>query len=59
MDTERKTLHWGDYVVFGASLLASLAIGLYQGWKNRRRQNTEEFLMANRLGTLAFLEFIS
>lgn len=45
---ERQLLHWSDYVVFVASLVASLTVGVYHGVKNRRRQTTEAYLMANR-----------
>ncbi len=38
----------GDYVVFGLMLVISAAIGFYFAWKDRRKQNTTEFLLGNR-----------
>ena len=37
-----------DYVVFGAVLLASVAIGLYYACSGGKQKTNQEFLMANR-----------
>ena len=42
------SLHWADYVIFVAFLLASLAIGIYHSLTGGRQQTTQEFIMANR-----------
>ena len=42
------TLHWADYVVFGAFLMASMGIGIYHALTGGRQRTTGEFLHANR-----------
>ena len=39
---------WLDYTIFVATVLLSLAIGLYQAFTSRRRLTTDEYLMGNR-----------
>jgi Na+/proline symporter len=47
------SLHWPDYVILAAFLLASLGIGLYHSLTGGRQKTTQEFIMANRkLGIL-------
>ena len=45
---EPKTFHAGDYAVFGCMLGLSAAIGIFYAIKDRRKNTTEEFLMAGR-----------
>jgi Na+/proline symporter len=45
---EVATFHWADYAVFACLLLLSTGIGVYFGFKDRKKQSTEEFLMAGR-----------
>lgn len=35
-----------DYVIFAATLLVSLSIGIYNAFKNRNKQSTKEILLA-------------
>jgi len=37
-----------DYVVFGSMLFLSAGIGLFYAVKDRKLQNTEEYLLAGR-----------
>ena len=37
-----------DYIVFGCMLLLSAGIGLFYAVKDRKLQNTEEYLLAGR-----------
>jgi Na+/proline symporter len=41
-------LHWADYLIFSAFLLASLFIGLYHAFSGNRQRTTQEFIMADR-----------
>ena len=43
-----KTFHSADYAVFGCTLAASAAIGIFYLIKDRKKQNTEEYLLAGR-----------
>lgn len=43
---EKNTFHWLDYVLFAAMLCGSAAIGVFYAIKDRKRQNTKEFLLA-------------
>ena len=43
---ERNTLTVVDYVLFGLVLTVSASIGLFYAIKDRKKQNTREFLMA-------------
>ena len=36
-----------DYVVFALMLVISLGIGIYHGFKSKRQQSTQSFLMAD------------
>ncbi len=45
---EKKTFHTADYVVFGATLAVSAAIGVFYAIKDRKRNTTEEYLLAGR-----------
>ena len=40
--------HWADYLVFGTSLLLSVSVGVFYGWRDRNKKSVEEFLMAGR-----------
>ncbi|KAK9508147.1 hypothetical protein O3M35_007872 [Rhynocoris fuscipes] len=50
MDTEMFTMSWIDYTVFVIMLLLSALIGLYQGFKKKKKQGdtVEEYLFAGR-----------
>jgi len=37
-----------DYVVFGVTIVLSLAVGLYQAFSGRKQHTTESYLMGNR-----------
>ncbi|XP_064601430.1 sodium-coupled monocarboxylate transporter 1-like [Liolophura sinensis] len=43
---QKNTFHWLDYVLFGAMLSGSAGIGVFYAIKDRKRQNTKEFLLA-------------
>ena len=45
---EKKTFHTVDYAIFGITLVISALIGLYYAIKDRRRNTTEEYLLAGR-----------
>lgn len=45
---ERKTFHAADYAVFGCTLALSAAIGIFYAIKDRRKNSTEEYLLAGR-----------
>ena len=45
---EKKTFHSADYAVFGATLAISAAIGVFYAIKDRKKNTTEEFLLAGR-----------
>lgn len=45
---ENTTFNGIDFVVFGATLLASAAIGLFYAIRDRNNDDTEEFLLAGR-----------
>jgi Na+/proline symporter len=48
-DWDTKRLKMADYIVFGATLLVSLGIGVFYGFFARNRQNTTaEFLMGSK-----------
>ena len=40
--------HWADYVVFTATLLIALGIGVFQAFTGDRQKTTKEYLMGNR-----------
>ena len=44
----KKTFQAADYVVFGATLLLSAAIGLFYAIKDRKRNTTDNYLLAGR-----------
>lgn len=48
MAKETKTFHWLDYLIFVLILLISATIGIYYAWKDKRKQNTSEFLLGGR-----------
>ena len=51
--TSVKTFHWADYLIFVLTLVISAAIGIYYGWKDRKRQSATEVLLGGRrMGTL-------
>ena len=44
-----RALHWIDYIVFGLTIMFSIAVGIYYAAKERKMQNkTEEYLLAGR-----------
>ena len=45
---EKLSFHWADYLVFALSLIVSLAIGIFFGYRDRKDATTENFLMGNR-----------
>ncbi|XP_060555334.1 sodium-dependent multivitamin transporter-like [Ruditapes philippinarum] len=45
---EKKTFHPADYAVFGCTLAFSAAIGIFYAIKDRRKNNTENYLLAGR-----------
>ena len=44
----QKTFHVGDYVVFVASLVISMAIGVYFSLTGGRQRTTKEYLLGDR-----------
>ena len=48
MDNSTQRFVIVDYVVFGCMLLLSTGIGLFYAIKDRKQQNTEEYLLAGR-----------
>ena len=40
--------HWADYLVFAATLLIALGIGVFQAFTGDRQKTTKEYLMGNR-----------
>ena len=48
MDLAPKTFVAGDYAVFAIMLLMSTLIGFYYAIKDRKKQSTEEYLLAGR-----------
>ena len=40
--------HWADYVVFAATLLIALGIGVVQAFTGDKQRTTKEYLMGNR-----------
>ena len=46
--TETLTLSVWDYVLFGAMLVISAAIGIYSALSGGRQQTTDEYLLGNR-----------
>ena len=45
---EPPGFHWADYVVFVATLVIALGIGIVQGFTGDRQRTTSEYLMGNR-----------
>jgi Na+/proline symporter len=43
-----KVLGYADYILFGASLVLSLAIGIYYSRSGGKQRSVEEYLMGNR-----------
>ena len=51
--TSVKTFNLADYLIFVLTLVISAAIGIYYGWKDRKRQSATEVLLGGRrMGTL-------
>ena len=46
--SEQLTFHWADYLVFVLVLLISASIGIYYGWKDRKKKTAESYVLANR-----------
>ena len=44
----KKTFHIADYAVFGCTLAASAAIGIFYMIKDRHNQTTDEYLLGGR-----------
>ena len=51
-DTETG-FEWYDYVIFIATLVVSLGIGLYFSFSGGKQRTTKEYLMGNRLVSFA------
>lgn len=47
-----NTFHWADYLIFVLTLVISAAIGIWYAWKDKRKQNTSDFLLGGREMTL-------
>lgn len=45
---ETKTFHIADYTVFGATLAISAFIGIFYAIKDRKKNTTDEYLLAGR-----------
>ena len=62
---EEDEFKWYDYVIFAATLIVSLGIGIYSAFSGGKQKTTKEYLTANRsLGTLPvalsmFMSYIS
>lgn len=41
-------LHIADFVLFALTLLVSLAVGIYHGFRRNKQQTTEDFLLGGR-----------
>ena len=48
MDLEPRRFVAGDYAVFAIMLFISTLIGFFYAIKDRRKQSTEEYLLAGR-----------
>ena len=61
----RRGFQWYDYLIFVATLVISLGIGVYTAFAGTKQKTTKEYLMANRnLGTIPvalsiFMSYIS
>ena len=42
------SLHWVDYLIFAAFMLASIGIGIYHSLTGGKQKTTQEFIMADR-----------
>ena len=47
-DPSSVGFHWADYVVFAATLLIALGIGVVQAFTGDKQRTTKEYLMGNR-----------
>lgn len=47
-DMPTNTFHWADYLIFVLTLVISAAIGIWYAWKDKRKQNTSDFLLGGR-----------
>jgi len=52
MTPESRSFVVVDYVIFAFMLAVSACVGFYYAIKDRRRQNTEEYLLAGRSSEL-------
>lgn len=43
-----NSFHWADYLVFALTLVISAVIGIYYAYKDKKRQNSAEFLLGGR-----------
>ena len=43
-----NTFHWSDYLIFVLTLVLSAVIGIFYAWKDKRKQNTSDFLPGGR-----------
>ena len=48
IELERRSFSVSDYAVFAIMLLLSTIIGFFYAIKDRKKQNTEEYLLAGR-----------
>ncbi|KAJ8303115.1 hypothetical protein KUTeg_019511, partial [Tegillarca granosa] len=47
-DLNTRHFHPADYVIFVLTLVISAAIGIFYAWRDKKRQNTSEFLLGGR-----------
>lgn len=48
MSDGRSYFHWADYIVFSATLVVSLGVGVFQAFIGDKQRTTKEYLMGNR-----------
>ena len=46
--TQKLTFHWADYLVFVIVLVISASIGIFYGWRDRKKKTVENYLLAGR-----------
>uniref|UniRef100_A0A0B6ZWN2 Sodium-coupled monocarboxylate transporter 1 n=1 Tax=Arion vulgaris TaxID=1028688 RepID=A0A0B6ZWN2_9EUPU len=49
----RHYFHYGDFIVFGATIVISIAIGIYYAFSGGRQRTTSEYLVGGR--TMSFI----
>ena len=45
---EEGDFHWADYLIFVASLVLTLDVGMYFAYTGRKKKTTDEFLLGSR-----------